>query len=459
MSIRYSGSAREIVVGVAEILAELDSGREPPSRPVERGTIEVRPGGGTGPVAGGAFDLTVEDRPAEMNGYRFLLTGELPDPCRSPRDRAQRARRELETARRDGVSQNGIRLLEQALAARIAEVDDCVAGAGLRGVPVGSPVRLARSGNLFRTAEGGNAREDGLRLLVRVLTPGDVDALNALPGVTISTFFATAALAQQVAANLPPDITVDRVLMRAGRLRVEFTADKAVTVSGSMEIEAEPSTSHDLRRLVSLRMVAFDLDGVVGELAEILVKEARAGAEKAVFNTEARMNSQLTRGLIPLTAQGGTATLIAVEEAGDGIHASVAIAFLRGGRADPCQAIRDDIRLKRSQLRVAERDGTGEPILNRLRAELAARSRDLETCRDATAPPPPPPPVLRTVPLVRELSPTSAGKRVRDAGLTPRFTGPTSPGTPFVHSQSPVAGTRVPEGSTVTMVLRVGSRE
>jgi hypothetical protein len=96
-----------------------------------------------------------------------------------------RARRELDTARRDGASQNTINALERTLAARGRELDACLAAAGVLGVDFQQPLPIARSGDLFRTAPG-DARDDGIRLLVRVLTSGDVDALNEQFGTTIS---------------------------------------------------------------------------------------------------------------------------------------------------------------------------------------------------------------------------------------------------------------------------------
>ena len=208
-----------------------------------------------------------------------------------------------------------------------------------------------------------------------------------------------------------------------------------------------------------MTVASFDLDGPVGEGGELLFKEIRAGAVRAVQTAGQQRNSQLAASLRPLFDRVGTVTLLSVQEASDGFHSSVALAFLLDSRADPCQAIRDDMSRRITEIRVAERDGVRDEILDRLRGQLEARRRDLRVCRDATAPPPPPPPpppVLRTVPLVREMSQTTAAERVRDAGLVPRFTGPTSPGRPFVAAQSPAAGARVPDGSAVTMTLRVG---
>jgi hypothetical protein len=64
----------------------------------------------------------------------------------------------------------------------------------------------------------------------------------------------------------------------------------------------------------------------------------------------------------------------------------------------------------------------------------------------------------KTVPDVREMPIPAAAKEVRDAGLVPKFTGSTgsTPGRPWVFSQSPTANTRVRPGSTVTMECRTG---
>jgi hypothetical protein len=468
MRIRYLGSVREITVGIGQILADLAAEREPASRPIERGTIEVRPSGGSAPITGGAFDVTAEDRP-DLHAYRFLVTGTLSDPCRQPRDRVLRARRDLDTAHRDGVRDEILDRLRGELAARGRELDACLAAAGVPGVDFRQPLPLARSGDLFRTAPG-DARDDGIRLLMRVLTPDDVDALNEqLETTTISTFISLADVTASITAGLPNDVTADRVQVRNGHLAIDFTSDRlGISVSGSMEVEVEPSVSHDNRQLLTMTMVSFDLDGPIGEAGELLFKRIRGAAVRAVQTAEQQHNSRLAAGLRQLFGRGGvrlaitrpTATLLSVQEAPDGFHSSVAVAFLLGSRLDPCQAIRDDMSRRITEIAVAERDGVRDEILDRLRGELEARRRDLRACRDATAPPPPPPPpppVLRTVPLVREMSQTTAAQRVRDAGLVPRFTGPTSPGRPFVAAQSPAAGARVPDGSTVTMTLRVGA--
>jgi hypothetical protein len=60
-----------------------------------------------------------------------------------------------------------------------------------------------------------------------------------------------------------------------------------------------------------------------------------------------------------------------------------------------------------------------------------------------------------TVPHVREMLSAHAAAEVRAAGLQPRFTGTTGSGA-WVFSQSPLGGTRVRRGSTVTMQLRTG---
>jgi hypothetical protein len=65
-------------------------------------------------------------------------------------------------------------------------------------------------------------------------------------------------------------------------------------------------------------------------------------------------------------------------------------------------------------------------------------------------------PLDKTVPMVLEMTQTQAAQQVHSAGLVAKFTGPTSPGVPWVSAQSPTAGTRVAAGSTVSMTLRVG---
>jgi beta-lactam-binding protein with PASTA domain len=60
----------------------------------------------------------------------------------------------------------------------------------------------------------------------------------------------------------------------------------------------------------------------------------------------------------------------------------------------------------------------------------------------------------RAIPLVLTLPRLTADRKVKAAGLVPRFTGATL-GT-HVAAQSPSAGTRVPRGTTVTMTLRIG---
>ena len=64
-------------------------------------------------------------------------------------------------------------------------------------------------------------------------------------------------------------------------------------------------------------------------------------------------------------------------------------------------------------------------------------------------------PNKRSVPNVKFLSRTMAGKRIRDTGLKPKFTGATT-GESWVFSQSPAPGAVVNVGATVTMQLRSG---
>jgi beta-lactam-binding protein with PASTA domain len=60
-----------------------------------------------------------------------------------------------------------------------------------------------------------------------------------------------------------------------------------------------------------------------------------------------------------------------------------------------------------------------------------------------------------TVPDLFEMSGANAAKAVHAAGLVAKFAGANS-GNAWVASQSPVAGSVVALGSTVTMVLRTG---
>lgn len=458
MRITYSGTVREITSDVEEAIADLAEGREPESRAVQRGTVEVRPIDIEGSISGGDFNVTVNDNPDVLHGYRFLVAGELTDPCEAARDGAFEARRELDIALRDGASQNTIRFLEQRLNERKRELDNCIREAGLPGVDFRSPLRMFRSMDLFRTAVE-NVAVDNIRLFVRILTPADVETLNRLLGANLSTFFSNADLAQMVGNNTPRNITVSSVRTRGGRLRIEFTATGPLEleVDGSMEVEVEPSLSHNFRELLSMKLVEFDLEGVLGEAAEKLVKEAREGAERAVSTTQVQLNTRLANDLRRLFDRGATATLLSVEEAVEGIRVSIVVGFLLGSRRDPCQAIRDDMRSRIQEIFVAERDGVRPDIINQLRGQLDAKRRELRLCRGFPAPEPEPEPEPEsTVPFVRELPQAVAAKRVRDVGLVPKFTGPTSPGTPWVFSQSPVPGTKVSAGSTVSMGLRTG---
>ena len=63
--------------------------------------------------------------------------------------------------------------------------------------------------------------------------------------------------------------------------------------------------------------------------------------------------------------------------------------------------------------------------------------------------------LLRTVPDLFEVSAALARQAVLAEGLVPKFKGAQG-ARAWVSSQSPVAGERVPVGSTVTMVLRLG---
>jgi hypothetical protein len=377
-TITYSGVVGQITDGVEEALAALAGDRPPETTPVAVGTIEVAPVGAKAGVAGGEFRVTVTET-GGLHGFRFLVAAKLADPCRDARARAAQARRELDIARRDGASQNVIRALEQQVNERRREATNCVRAAGVPGVDFRSPVHTFRSMDLFRTG-GGDVVVDDLQVMFRILTRNDVAALNDLLGTNIETFVPMAEITHTIQHNVPANITISSVGARSGHIAITFTASVAhLNIGGSMEVEVEPSLSHDYRKLVSMRVVEFDLDGI-GEIAEHLVKEAREGAEKAVANSQVQFNSQIVASLQPLFALGGTATLLGTEIGHDGVRVAIAVGFVFGSETDPCQAIRDAIRRLTQDLFIARRDGAADHVIAQLEAQLAARRRELEAC-------------------------------------------------------------------------------
>lgn len=480
MSITYSGIIREITSDVEEAIAWLAAGREPESRVVRQGTVEVRPINVEGRISGGNFSATVDDDPDQLNGYRFLVAGELTDPCAAARQRASEARRQLEIAIRDGASQNAIRLLEQTLNERKRELKNCVRGAGISGVGFRSPLRMFRSMDLFRTAVE-NVTIGNLRAFVRILTPDDVDALNRLFGTNLQTFFSNADLAQLVGNNTPPNITISSVRTQGGRVRIEFIAAGPLgqDVGGSMEVEVEPSLSHNFRTMVSMQLAEFDLEGVLGEFAETFIKEARGGAERAVSVTEAQLNATLANGLDRLFDLGGTATLLGVEEAANGIRVSIVVGFLLGSREDPCQAIRDEMRRRTQEIAAAVRDGVREDIINQLRTQLEAKRRELRSCRQRAAPAVEAATGVVSMLRVHELGTgfgpdddhldaevivqlsrrpgESFGFQLRDDPRLPAARGMLATLRAVLASRSPVTLEFVPTGPTVRRIIRVVS--
>jgi hypothetical protein len=386
MTIRYSGEVRTLTSDVVTSFAAVAQGRQPASEPLARGTVEIRPVNAKAPIEDGAFSVEVDEDPNSLSAFRMLVTTRLDDPCAGQREAAQAASREVQSARRDGASQRAIQRLEGELLARQGELDVCVERAGHTTGTTGRDLPVFRSRDLLRTSDGAT-RVDGLRLYWRVLDDTDRDAL-AEQGITLPFIITNAELTAMAQASAQPPVTIRRVRTERGRLRVDFHHEDH-DVSGHVRIEVEPSASRTFTRLIEMQLIDFDTDGVKGELGELLdlIEWRLENAVEAVAN---RMNSQLAARFGEFTARGGTITLLGVSELDDGIHLSYAAGVLVNSPADPCQAIRDEIRFVEGQIHAAERDGVSDRGMAMLHEQLATARRRLDQCEETGSVPPPP---------------------------------------------------------------------
>lgn len=290
MTIRYSGEVRTLTSDVVTSFAAVAQGRQPASAPLARGTVEIRPVNAKASIDGdGSFSVEVDENPNSLSAFRMLVTTRLDDPCAGPRGQVRAARREVDSAHRDGASRRAIQQLEADLLARQRELDTCVERAGHTTGTTGRDLPVFRSRDLLRTGAG-STTVDGLRVYWRVLDDSDRDAL-AEQGITLPFVITNAELVAMAQDGAQPPVTIRRARTERGRLRVDFHhADH--DVSGHVRIEVEPSASRTFTRLIEMQLIDFDTDGVKGELGELLdlIEWRLENAVEAVAN---RQNTQL----------------------------------------------------------------------------------------------------------------------------------------------------------------------
>lgn len=404
MGIRYSGVVRQINVDIVTALDQIAAGGAPSSTPLGTGEMMVRPVNATAPMQGGAFRVDTEDDPNILDGYRLLISARLPDPCSVERERVRQARVELNVGRRDGVSQRALAQLETDLQARKDELDVCTLRNGLSSVDLSKATPVLRSFDLFRT---GNAVEDDLRGYVRVLDPADRRAL-ADEDIDLPEVITNNELTTQAQAGVPAFITVKRVFGVAGGIRVDFSGTRSgITADGHMVVGLRPSTGHNFRRLIDAELLEADFHGL-DEIFEP-VADLQFRASSAVRSFAGAVNSSLVPALRRLFERGATVTLIGIGLTPGGIRFSAAAGILLGGRTDPCQSLRDQVKTADGQVRAAIADGQTDRAIAAARAEAAQLRRELAGCLGPVTPPPPEPPPTPPKPEPRPVPPPRPG--------------------------------------------------
>ena len=382
MSIQYSGNVGQLTSDLGMVLADLDAGQEPQVEPISEGLVVIRPGG-EGVIENGSFSVTTADSPNTLEGYRMLVSGRLYDPCAAERDRVRIARMDLQAARREGLSGRAIQAAARDLQESERALRDCVrrSGASSDQVPlVPEPaVVLFRSRDLFRT---GDAREDDLRIYVRVLNAADQETLQSF-GVNLPEIITYEQITLQARAALPQNgpIRIDRITQDGGAIRVNFTASEALTVHGHIIIDLNPYTGRDLRTFIEMTMAGADLDGVRGEIAERFFVNLNREARSAVASFSRSFNSERASQLSQLFDRDGSLTVLRIVPEPAGIRVTAAVGLLVGARFDPCQALRDVALGTQTELSAALREGVASREINALRAELRQELQAVADCR------------------------------------------------------------------------------
>jgi hypothetical protein len=161
--IRYSGQIRTLTDNVVASARSIADGREPASAPLSRGSVEIRPVGRRAAIGGGDFDVEVDARATTLSAFRMLVRTNIEDPCAPLADDVRDARREFETARRDGVSERALDRLEAELLDRQGRLERCLQAAGHTTGTTGRELPVFRSRDLLRTGNG-ETSVDGLRV-------------------------------------------------------------------------------------------------------------------------------------------------------------------------------------------------------------------------------------------------------------------------------------------------------
>ena len=81
MTITYSGEVRTLTQDVVASAADIAAGRQPPSEPLDAGSVEIRPVGRSATIHDGEFSVDVDEQSDALSAFRLLVTTKLADPC------------------------------------------------------------------------------------------------------------------------------------------------------------------------------------------------------------------------------------------------------------------------------------------------------------------------------------------------------------------------------------------
>ena len=182
------------------------------------------------------------------------------------------------------------------------------------GVPIPVPV--------FRSLDLPAGSSTNLQVAFRILTAQDLAWLKSEFGVTVPATISYELF--RAAVGQEPNLQNVRAKEEGGRLRVDFEyVMTGPNPKGKILLDASPSTSYAVERILNLTLKDFDLFGLAS-LAESFVEDR---VEDAVANANLQLAEQFEAVLKRLPA-GLTMTLTRASEEAEGLRITAAIGLL-----------------------------------------------------------------------------------------------------------------------------------
>jgi hypothetical protein len=188
------------------------------------------------------------------------------------------------------------------------------AGQTFFGVPIPIPV--------FRSLDLPAGSSANLQIAFRILTAQDLHWLKSEFGVTVPATIGYELF--RAAVGQEPNLQNVRAKEEGGRLRIDFEyAMTGLNPNGKILLEASPSTSYALERIVNLTLKDLELFG----LASLAAPFVEDRVEDAVANANLQLAEQFEAALKRLPA-GITMTLTRASAEDDGFRITAAIGLL-----------------------------------------------------------------------------------------------------------------------------------